>query len=122
MTMTVPVLTHTDNDGQFCYYNCGIDQHCDDGIFCNGEDCCSNSGVYVFPGDPCAPLLCDEAADRCYCDANGQCDDGAWCNGDETCNVGTGNCSAGSPPCTSDGDPCTDDCNEGQRYLHLPRV
>jgi hypothetical protein len=107
-------LTVTENPGKFCYYNCGSDLHCDDGIFCNGVETCYLGVPWCQDAvlDPCSPLLCDEAADQCYCDADGQCDDGLFCNGEETCNVGTGNCQGAPPPC-SDTDPCTDDCDEG---------
>jgi hypothetical protein len=109
----VGVLTVTEDPGKFCYYNCGSDLHCDDGLFCNGAETCFNNAWCIdsFFGDPCAPLLCDEAADTCYCDADVQCDDGLWCTGGENCNVGTGECEA-TPPCSDDGDPCTDDCDE----------
>ena len=112
-------LSHTDIDGQFCYYNCGSDQHCDDGLFCNGEEWCAGWCREALYPDPCDPLLCDEDNDRCYCDSNEQCDDGLYCNGAETCNVGTGNCAAGTRPCTDDGDPCTDDCYEPDSCLQV---
>lgn len=37
---------------------------CDNGVFCDGTETC-NLGVCVSSGDPCAPLLCDEANDVC---------------------------------------------------------
>jgi hypothetical protein len=107
-------LTVTEDPGKFCYYRCSSDLHCDDGIFCNGEEVCfGNVWCMENPiGDPCLPLLCNEAADRCSCDADWQCEDELFCNGVETCNVGTGNCQR-TPSCSDDGDPCTDDCDEG---------
>ena len=107
-------FTVTTDPGEFCYYNCGSDLHCDDGNFCNGQEVCfSNFWCMENPaGDPCPPLLCNDTTDKCYCNDTGQCDDGLWCNGQETCNVGTGKCSKPTSPCF-DGDPCTDDCDEG---------
>lgn len=107
-----PVTVDPDppDSGEFCYYKCGVNQHCDDGLFCNGEEQCLSGfcNESFFP-DPCEPLLCNEGTDQCYCDADGQCDDGDWCNGEETCSGGE--CDTGSPPCSDDFDSCTDDCD-----------
>jgi len=107
-------LDVTKDEGEFCFYNCGVDLHCDDGVYCNGEEYCFNRSWCVpGSGDPCIleDLICDEDNDKCLCDEHGDCNDGLYCNGEETC-VG-GECEGGTPPCSEDGDPCTDDCDEG---------
>jgi len=96
--------------GEFCFYNCGVNQHCNDGVFCNGEEWCFVGVCQPAYADPCLPLLCNETTDKCYCNAAGQCDDGLYCNGAEQCSAGK--CRVGAGPCSSDGDSCTSDCNE----------
>ena len=39
---------------------------CDDGLYCNGTDSCSDGTCSVHTGDPCTPLFCDEGLDICY--------------------------------------------------------
>ena len=41
---------------------------CDDGLYCNGTDSCSDGTCSVHTGDPCAPLFCDEGFDVCESD------------------------------------------------------
>ena len=105
------ILTPTLNDGKFYYYSCGANQHCDDGLFCNGEETCFGGFWCVSsPLDSCpSPLTCNEGDDVCNCSDSADCNDGLYCNGEETC---VGNlCVDGTPPC-KDSDPCTDDCDE----------
>ena len=109
-------LTVTPDPGKFCYYKCGSNRHCDDGLFCNGEEVCFNNAWCMdsFSGDPCSPLLCNETTDKCYCTEDDQCNDGLWCNGIETCTVATGTCKV-TASCANDNDPCTDNCDEGSQ-------
>ena len=85
--LVTPVIN---NPGEFCFYNCGLSTHCDDGDECNGQEYCL-AGFCLSGG--------------------GGCDDGDPCNGVETCDGME--CVAGTPPCSDDGDPCTDDCDGG---------
>lgn len=91
------------------------DAHCNDGLFCNGDEIC-HPMTGCQPGTPpCnSPLKCDEAGDRCVeCLTDGQCDDGIFCNGMETCDTGPGICRPGTDPCPPDGIDCTvDSCDE----------
>lgn len=85
---------------------------CDDGLFCNGADACSNGICSIHAGDPCTggpecTDACDEFADTCNLPAGTACtDDGNLCTDDE-CD-GTGNCVSfgNSEPC-DDGLFCT---------------
>ena len=47
---------------------------CDDGVFCNGLDTCSD-GECVHAGDPCgSPLICEEVSGRCLgCTTTADC-------------------------------------------------
>lgn len=115
---------------------------CDDGIFCNGVDTCSN-GACQHAGNPCAggPVCanaCNETADNCFdaagvactndnnpctndvCTGTGFCThpnapDGTGCNDDMFCN-GADTCTNGA--CGHTGNPCSggsecaDSCNE----------
>jgi hypothetical protein len=73
-------------------------QACDDGVFCNGADTCSDGTCSVSAGDPCG-------------------DDGIFCNGVESCDEGTRSC-------VHSGDPCTGDtlCLEASNQCCLPNV
>jgi MYXO-CTERM domain-containing protein len=100
----------------------GTCEPCDDGLFCNGPETCSQNAC--VPGLAC-PGVCDEDSDSddgnpCTEDAcvTGECSstdsaegtacpaDGAFCNGDEACSGGQ---------CVSPGDPCDggETCDEG---------
>lgn len=94
---------------------------CDDGVFCNGEEVCTqvdttvNSNGYVCSNgvDPCADSngapLCNEANDECVeCLTAADCDDDLFCNGTETCTAGV--CGDGTSPCTA-GQECDEDAN-----------
>jgi subtilisin-like proprotein convertase family protein len=94
---------------------------CDDGLFCNENEACSNGicagGTPLSCADinQCTIDSCDEAGDTCVNDplaANGNgCDDGQFCNLGETCLAGI--CQGGAPNTCSDGNGCTaDSCNE----------
>ena len=51
---------------------CTINEDCDDGVFCNGEETCA-TGACVAGTAPCAPTSCDEAARVCVDCATGEC-------------------------------------------------
>jgi uncharacterized protein (TIGR03382 family) len=107
----------------------GVDDACNDGLFCNGPETCSAGACNAVA--PCAQQ-CIEATQTCvecinvtHCDdqngctddaCNGSnecehtnnsasCDDGLFCNGADTCSAGS---------CQNAGDPCGGvNCNEG---------
>jgi len=108
---------------------------CDDGLFCNGGECCFGSyGCTLCVPPPCSSGdLCDEANDRCvhcltdadcdldnytcytlHCDSvlgdcTGQrCDDELFCGGRVLCDSIQG-CRPGVPPCTA-----SELCDEAQ--------
>ena len=113
----------------------GTCEPCDDGLFCNGAESCSNSACVAIA--PCG-LLCDEQANVCtecsspeHCDdaevctaetcesgvcvhtpVAGNCDDGQFCTAFDMCAGGT--CAGGSMSpcaglnCNEDGDFCGD--------------
>jgi hypothetical protein len=90
-----------------------VDEDCNDGVFCNGEEKCNVQGECdESPGDPCGlDETCNEEADTCdgaeLCIIDLDCDDGIFCNGEEKCGLG-GECDSGP------GDPCgpRETCNE----------
>jgi hypothetical protein len=98
---------------------CSTDEQCDDELYCNGLESCSDEGICV----PGAPVVCDDAVD-CTLDAcnettdsceyqprNTLCNDGLFCNGEETCSPE--GCVMGTPVVCDDEISCTDDaCNE----------
>jgi len=82
-----------------------IDANCPNPLNCDGVDICdpsdpqSDGDGCVQPGNPCAPMPCDEATyivgdpETCVgCASNADCDDGITCTLD-TCDGVTGNCS-----------------------------
>jgi hypothetical protein len=96
---------------------------CDDGIFCNGPDSCSNGSCSVHAGNPCpgpdgdsnCAESCNEAGDTCTApDANGSaCSDGVFCNGADSCAAGACSGHAGNPCPGADGDGnCSESCSE----------
>ena len=98
---------------------CTMNAQCDDGIFCNGTEICSN-GVCLDGTAPdcddgvsCTVDSCNEDTDSCDNTAsNALCDDGLFCNGAETCDAAL-DCQAGTAPDCDDGVSCTvDSCNE----------
>lgn len=106
---------------------CCLDADCDDGLFCNGAETCTD-GACRTAASPCGPEEeCVEATDQCrlpgapLCRVQADCDDGRFCNGAEFC-VG-GACQAGIGPCPGRlcreaDDRCVDcltndDCDDG---------
>ncbi len=96
---------------------------CDDGVFCNGDDACTNGVCGVHSGDPCQGAdgdfdcteTCNEATDACTAaDPDGSdCDDNKFCNGDDQCSGGSCSLHAGDPCPGADGDSdCSERCAE----------
>jgi hypothetical protein len=55
---------------------CGIPRtgtSCDDGLYCNGEDSCSDGKCTEHEGDPCNGQTCNEAEDYCECAGEEDC-------------------------------------------------
>ena len=105
---------------------CTENSDCDDGVFCNGSEVCTENNCEPGP-NPCSGDLafCDEDNDVCAaCIENIHCSDGLFCNGEEVCRNGT--CGAGTTPCygvtplcdedtdtcsgCSEDDPCSELC------------
>ncbi len=63
---------------------------CNDGLYCNGTDTCSNRICSVHTGDPCP-------------------ENSNVCDGIRTCNESTDSCNNGTPLNCNDGKVCTDD-------------
>jgi hypothetical protein len=99
--------------------SCGTNAECDDELFCNGIETCSEGHCLAGTAPACADSTgctvdtCNEVTDSCtHTPSNALCDDGAWCNGAEICDVTTG-CKAGISPVCTDSIACTTDtCNE----------
>jgi len=104
---------------------------CNDGVFCNGADTCSNGACIVNAGNPCGGggecrSGCNEASDSCTDALGTPCsDDGLACTND-FCD-GEGQCvhanSAFGQSCPDDGNQCTSDvCNGGGTCIHPARA
>lgn len=119
---------------------CLIDADCDDGIFCNGDEVCTSSGVCTHTGSPCPGPdgdedcfeSCDESLRACVAmDPPGSsCGEDLWCDGEGRCVTCLSNAHCddgvfcnGEEVCTADGtcepgeDPCPGpdgdpDCSE----------
>ncbi len=76
---------------------------CDDGLFCNGADTCSDGTCSVHAGSSCDTHCqsCNEETDSCD-NITGDCGDGLFCIG------GAGTCSEGV--CVALNDPCPGVC------------
>lgn len=73
---------------------CVLDADCDDGLFCNGQERCSEGldgdagaagaapGTCVPGAAPCSELACDEARDACDCQAAHDAGRAWYCGGD----------------------------------------
>lgn len=98
---------------------------CNDGLFCNGADSCSNGSCSLHAGNPCPGAdgdsncreSCNEAADACTGnDPNGSaCNDGNSMTSNDACSNGT---CVGTPVSCDDGNPCTTDTLSGTTCLH----
>jgi hypothetical protein len=105
--------------GGECDAECLTDDHCDDGVFCNGEEICEDK--FCESGQtPCEENeYCDEQGDECVeCLTDEHCDDGVACNGEETCQSEI--CVPGTTTCTGDDvcDESTDTCVECLNNAH----
>ncbi|MFN2424919.1 MAG: hypothetical protein ABR587_00580 [Candidatus Binatia bacterium] len=97
-------VVHDCNDSNICtsdscdedldaYVNVANALPCDDGLFCNGDDACTNGACAAHSGDPClggevCGDSCNEIADDCFdvagslcCAAAGSCDVPESCSG-----------------------------------------
>jgi hypothetical protein len=92
---------------------------CNDGLWCNGTDTCSDGSCSVHSGFPCDDGVfctddaCDEDGNSCSNTANdAYCDDGIACTND-SCNLSMGGCKyAANDVLCDDGVACTiDSCN-----------
>jgi hypothetical protein len=95
---------------------CATDADCDDNVFCNGAEKCTDGKCLNGPAPNCDDSIacttdaCVESSKSCTHTANNAaCDDGQFCDGVETCNAATG-CVAGTPPCTNVCDETNDKC------------
>ena len=99
--------------------DCTIDDDCDDGDFCNGEERCVGTNC-VAGTDPCDDDVdctidsCNEGGDSCTNAPDDDfCDNGDYCDGEESCHATLG-CRAGTAINCDDTDACTQDyCDEG---------
>lgn len=108
------------NDGcESCRFSCRLDENCDDGNECNGEERCTDhrcvGGDAPPDGTACAETRGTCMAESCVpnsCEADADCNDGNECNGVERC-VDT-ECVPGAPMDCGDGNACTTDtCERG---------
>lgn len=100
---------------------------CNDGLFCNGSDSCSNGSCSVHSGNPCAGPDGDaNCAESCYeagrsctaADPHGSvCNDGNASTTNDACSAGV---CMGTPITVNcdDGNPCTVDTVSGTSCLH----
>jgi hypothetical protein len=87
---------------------------CNDGLFCNGQESCSDAIGCLFgpaptidDGIPCTADSCDEGGDTVVHTPNSAlCDDGDVCNGTENCSIVSG-CTNGASLNCEDGVGCT---------------
>jgi hypothetical protein len=102
---------------------CEQDQDCDDGLWCNGDEYCSNSFCRSstrdcsIVADSCNDAGCDEDADQCapapVADGTG-CDDGLYCTTDDECAGGV--CTGQARDCSEAAAECVAGvCDEAGR-------
>lgn len=103
---------------------CMRNDDCDDGLFCNGRETCTD-GVCTPGAPPTVPDSVDCTIDQCsetldmvrHQPDNARCSDGQFCNGAEVCHP-TNGCGPGAPPVLSDGVGCTTDtCDETLDFI-----
>ncbi len=98
---------------------------CNDGLYCNGTDYCSNGVCAGHAGNPCpgpdgdsnCSESCNEAVDACTAnDANGSlCNDGNSLTINDACSSGV---CAGTPSSCNDNNPCTVDTLSGTSCVY----
>ncbi len=87
---------------------CTVDADCDDGLYCDGVETCTDAECVAGTSPCAADEVCDETNEACVeCLADADCDDAVFCNGAETCGADN-TCVAGTDPC----DPDTQVCRE----------
>eukprot|EP00568_Trieres_chinensis_P006935 CAMPEP_0183303620 /NCGR_PEP_ID=MMETSP0160_2-20130417/8986_1 /TAXON_ID=2839 ORGANISM="Odontella Sinensis, Strain Grunow 1884" /NCGR_SAMPLE_ID=MMETSP0160_2 /ASSEMBLY_ACC=CAM_ASM_000250 /LENGTH=210 /DNA_ID=CAMNT_0025466545 /DNA_START=355 /DNA_END=987 /DNA_ORIENTATION=- len=107
--------------------HCTINDDCDNGIYCDGEEYCQGGMCYagVLPcteeddGKHCTESQCLEDSRECIYVANDtKCDNGIFCDGQEICDPEIGLCLAGVPHdcdrwgCNEDSQACNPvDCS-----------
>jgi len=95
---------------------------CDDGVFCNGVDSCSDGECGKHDDAPCGDDAlfcngaesCDEVAEACTHSGDPCADDALFCNGAESCDEAANACAHSGNPCGDDGIFCngTESCDE----------
>ena len=101
---------------------------CNDGLFCNGADTCTNGGCTLHAGNPCTggpecADTCSEVNDNCFDPTGTACSGGNQCTAAQ-CN-GSGACVPGAPAaagttCNADADVCTlDQCDGAGACLNV---
>lgn len=90
---------------------CRTPDDCSDGVFCNGEEACTDGScepAIIAACDDrvaCTVDICDESGRRCRNNADhGLCSNGLFCDGAETCSAA--GCVDGPPPALADGVQC----------------
>jgi hypothetical protein len=112
-----------DETADACTGNDPNGSSCQDDLFCNGTDSCSDGSCNEHSGATCpgvdgdgncAESCSDSAAGCTGNDPNGApCDDGIYCNGPDSCLNGACSQHAGNPCPGADGDAdCSETCNE----------
>ncbi|MBP7148345.1 MAG: DNRLRE domain-containing protein [Acidobacteria bacterium] len=103
--------------------SCTIDDECDDGLFCTGEETCNQQSLTCQAGTPidcdddiaCTEDSCNEVAATCdNVPDDGACDDSNVCT-DDTCSETAGCQHANNTLACDDGNACTtgDTCGGG---------
>lgn len=74
-------------------FECSLDAHCDDGIFCNGQETCVNNTCQI-PAPLVCPGGCNETTNECYeCSQTSDCSTPYLpCYGGNKCNTLTKEC------------------------------
>lgn len=107
--------------------SCELDEHCDDGCFCNGVERCigGTCSAGVGPCDDgvdCTVDVCLEPLDQCFVSPDDdRCADGNVCNGREVCDIELGCQPALAPADCDDHIACTLDlCSPETGCTHIP--
>lgn len=100
------------DEGIVC--GCLDDGGCNDGVFCNGAETCSDTNECQAGTPPCGDLACDEENDVCV-----QCLVDDDCAGTETC---TDSFVCEPVVCADDGDECTQEVVVDHACVNQPIV
>ena len=108
----VPIDLVYDEIGEYLGPECTINEDCDDGLYCNGQELCVDGSCHdgapidCRDGVDCTDDWCDELNDACvHTPDDGLCDNGLFCDGAETCDP-VADCQLGTDPCPGQ------DCDE----------